>query len=113
MRHASSTTPSSPSSAGRDRTPRPRAAVRAAAPGTAAAPPGAARTPRDSRKTKRRPAAKPLRARLRQDWQLLLMTVPALGLLLVFHYIPTRGNIIAFQDYSPCRGIWDSPFVGF
>jgi putative aldouronate transport system permease protein len=50
---------------------------------------------------------------LRQDWQLLLMTVPALGLLLVFHYIPTLGNIIAFQDYSPYRGIWDSPFVGF
>ena len=41
------------------------------------------------------------------------MTVPALGLLLVFHYIPTLGNIIAFQDYSPYRGIWDSPFVGF
>lgn len=92
---------------------RPRSAVRAAAPDTAAAPQGAACTPRDSRKTKHRPAAKPLRARLRQDWQLLLMTVPALGLLLVFHYIPTLGNIIAFQDYSPYRGIWDSPFVGF
>jgi len=41
------------------------------------------------------------------------MTVPALGLLTVFHYIPTLGNVIAFQDYSPYRGIWDSPFIGF
>ncbi|GAA2311153.1 ABC transporter permease subunit [Nonomuraea roseoviolacea subsp. roseoviolacea] len=53
-----------------------------------------------------------LRARLRRDWQLLLMTVPAIGLLLVFHYVPLLGNVIAFQDYSPYVGIKDSPWVG-
>ncbi|UOE21892.1 sugar ABC transporter permease [Thermobifida halotolerans] len=76
-----------------------------------AGPRSPARTRRDGRETG--PRKKPLRARLRQDWQLLLMTVPALGLLTVFHYIPTLGNVIAFQDYSPYRGIWESPFVGF
>ncbi|MFI6792431.1 ABC transporter permease [Nonomuraea sp. NPDC050383] len=57
-----------------------------------------------------RPAS--LRARLRRDWQLLLMTVPAIGLLIVFHYVPLLGNVIAFQDYSPYVGVKDSPWVG-
>lgn len=54
----------------------------------------------------------PLRARLRRDWPLLLMTLPAVGLLLLFHYVPLLGNIIAFQDYSPYIGFRQSPFVG-
>jgi putative aldouronate transport system permease protein len=61
---------------------------------------------------RRRARANPLRARLRRDWQLLLMTVPAIGLLLLFHYVPLFGNVIAFQDYSPYVGIKDSPWVG-
>ncbi|MEU9830289.1 ABC transporter permease subunit [Streptosporangium sp. NPDC048047] len=54
----------------------------------------------------------PFRDRLRRDWQLLLMTVPAIGLLIVFHYVPLLGNVIAFQDYSPYVGVADSPWVG-
>ncbi|MEU6738891.1 ABC transporter permease subunit [Streptosporangium sandarakinum] len=54
----------------------------------------------------------PFRGRLRRDWQLLLMTLPAVGLLIVFHYVPLLGNVIAFQDYSPYVGIADSPWVG-
>jgi putative aldouronate transport system permease protein len=54
----------------------------------------------------------PFRARLRRDWQLLLMTVPAIGLLAVFHYTPTLGNVIAFQNYNPWDGVWGSPWVG-
>ncbi|MBO3749084.1 sugar ABC transporter permease [Streptosporangiaceae bacterium NEAU-GS5] len=41
------------------------------------------------------------------------MTLPAIGLLALFHYVPTFGNIIAFQDYSTVDGILHSPFVGF
>ncbi len=59
------------------------------------------------------PRRPPLRYRLRRDWPLLLMTTPAVGLLVVFHYIPVLGNVIAFQDYSPWTGIRGSPFVGF
>src|SRR3954453_3699561 len=44
------------------------------------------------------------RARLRRDWPLLAMTAPAALLLLVFHYAPTPGNLIAFQDYNPFLG---------
>jgi len=61
----------------------------------------------------------PLRARLRRDWPLLVMTAPAALVLLVFHYLPTIGNIIAFQDYSPFFGdsapeaFLNSEWIGF
>jgi len=32
------------------------------------------------------------------------MTAPAALLLLVFHYLPTVGNVIGFQDYNPFLG---------
>jgi putative aldouronate transport system permease protein len=50
-------------------------------------------------------------ARLRRDWPLLLMCVPAMVLLLVFHYVPALGNVIAFQDYNPFAG--DDPLEAF
>ncbi|MEV0090757.1 ABC transporter permease subunit [Streptomyces sp. NPDC050738] len=66
------------------------------------------------------PSAKvPLRRRFRRDRTLILMTVPALLLVLVFNYIPILGNITAFQDYDPyvsTNGITamaHSPWVGF
>jgi putative aldouronate transport system permease protein len=53
------------------------------------------------------------RQRLRRDRVLLLMTAPALGLLLVFNYIPLLGNVVAFQDYDVYGGgITGSAFVG-
>jgi putative aldouronate transport system permease protein len=52
------------------------------------------------------------RVRFRRDWPLLLMVAPVIVLLLLFHYLPTLGNVIAFQDYSPYVGIRDSEFVG-
>ncbi|WP_112139392.1 ABC transporter permease [Glycomyces dulcitolivorans] len=51
--------------------------------------------------------------RLRHDWPLLLMTVPALAQLALFFYWPSSWNIIAFMDYSPYRSFWENPFVGF
>ena len=51
--------------------------------------------------------------RLRRDAPLLLMTIPAVLLLMVFAYLPMLGNVIAWQDYSPYVGIRESPFVGW
>jgi putative aldouronate transport system permease protein len=63
-------------------------------------------------RTKKRAAANlPVAARLRRDWPLLLMCVPAMLLLAVFHYLPALGNVIAFQDYNPFAG--DSPLQAF
>lgn len=54
-----------------------------------------------------------LRSRFRRDLPLLLMTVPAVALLVVFAYVPMLGNVIAWQDYSPYVGILNSPFIGW
>jgi len=41
------------------------------------------------------------------------MLLPFFVYFVVFHYIPLFGNIIAFKRYSPARGIFESPWVGF
>ncbi|MFB4271483.1 ABC transporter permease [Nonomuraea sp. GTA35] len=65
-----------------------------------------------------RPAAPPRRAtpkasRLRRDGLLLLLGVPGLLVILLFHYVPMLGNVIAFKDYQPFLGIWEAPWAGF
>ncbi|THV30607.1 ABC transporter permease [Glycomyces paridis] len=50
--------------------------------------------------------------RLRHDWPLLLMTLPALAQLAVFFYWPSSWNIIAFMDYKTYRPFWENQFVG-
>ncbi|MFJ8822777.1 ABC transporter permease [Streptomyces sp. NPDC102467] len=58
------------------------------------------------------------RIRLRRDRALILMTLPALGLLVLFNYIPLLGNVVAFQDYDPyastngVTAIFHSPWLG-
>lgn len=54
-----------------------------------------------------------LRARLRRDRMLLLFVLPGLALLLLFHYIPLAGNVIAFKNYLPFLGVGGSQWVGF
>jgi putative aldouronate transport system permease protein len=50
--------------------------------------------------------------RLLRDRVLVLVALPGIILLLVFHYLPWLGNVIAFQDYQPYVSILDSPWVG-
>ncbi|MFF4691834.1 ABC transporter permease [Streptomyces sp. NPDC001307] len=59
------------------------------------------------------PARLNWRIRLRRDKSLLLMTVPAVVLLLVFNYVPLFGILTAFQEYDPLVGVWHSDWVGF
>ncbi|MDT0609559.1 ABC transporter permease [Streptomyces lancefieldiae] len=59
-----------------------------------------------------------LRLRFRRDRVLLLMTLPAILLVLLFNYVPILGNVVAFQEYDPYisdNGIVSmlhSPWVG-
>ncbi|WP_327719679.1 ABC transporter permease subunit [Streptomyces sp. NBC_00490] len=59
-----------------------------------------------------------LKLRFRRDRTLILMTLPAVVLVLVFNYLPILGNVVAFQDYDPyisdngIVSILHSPFVG-
>jgi putative aldouronate transport system permease protein len=50
--------------------------------------------------------------RLRRDRSLLLMTVPAVALLVVFNYVPLFGLLTVFQDYDPLVGVWHSDWIG-
>ncbi|GGU78031.1 ABC transporter permease [Lentzea flava] len=60
-----------------------------------------------------RPARLSWRIRLRRDRSLILMTLPAVVLLLVFNYVPLFGLATAFQEYDPLAGVWQSPWAGF
>jgi putative aldouronate transport system permease protein len=43
---------------------------------------------------------------------LLLLGLPGALALVLFHYVPLLGNVIAFQDYQPYLGIGESEWVG-
>lgn len=51
-------------------------------------------------------------SRLCSQWQLMVMSVPMLLYVLFFNYGPMWGWVTAFQDYTPKKGLFGSPFVG-
>ena len=59
-----------------------------------------------------RPARLNWRVRLRRDRSLILMTLPAVALLVVFNYVPLFGLATAFQEYDPLAGVWQSTWAG-
>ncbi|MFD9431400.1 ABC transporter permease [Streptomyces sp. NPDC060002] len=92
----------------------PRSRAEADEPGKTPVAPGGATGPR----RKRSSGKLGLRVRLRRDRVLLLMTLPAIVLILLFNYVPILGNVVAFQDYDPyvsdngIVAIFHSPWVG-
>lgn len=54
----------------------------------------------------------PLARRMWKERWTYVFILPGLLFFLVFCYVPLLGNVVAFQDYSPFRGIFDSTFVG-
>jgi putative aldouronate transport system permease protein len=51
--------------------------------------------------------------RLVRDRVLLLFALPGIALILLFHYLPLLGNLIAFEDYQPFLGFTGSDWTGF
>ena len=47
------------------------------------------------------------------NYDLYLMLIPVLIWYFLFRYLPIYGVQIAFKDFMPFKGIWDSPWVGF
>lgn len=47
-----------------------------------------------------------------RDWHLYLLILPGLLYFIVFKYFPMFGLLMAFQDFSPFLGFFDSPWVG-
>lgn len=50
---------------------------------------------------------------VRTNYDLYLMILPALVLLVIFHYLPMYGATIAFKDFNLMEGILRSPWIGF
>lgn len=50
---------------------------------------------------------------IKRNRTLYLMLVPAMGLVLLFSYIPLVGIYYAFTNYNYADGLFGSPFVGF
>jgi putative aldouronate transport system permease protein len=57
-----------------------------------------------------------LLVRLGQDYKkhkyVYWMLIPVMLYYLIFHYIPMFGQVIAFQNFRPARGIFQSQWVG-
>lgn len=51
-------------------------------------------------------------AKLWRDRLLVLFALPGFLVLALYHYVPILGNVIAFKNYRPYRGIADSDWVG-
>jgi putative aldouronate transport system permease protein len=47
------------------------------------------------------------------NWQVYLMLIPVLAYYVIFHYGPMYGLQIAFKDYNPVQGFWNSAWRGF
>lgn len=69
--------------------------------------------------SKRTPATMATASKWRRIWQglkrdhmLYLIASPMLLFFIIFKYVPMWGILIAFKNYTPYVGFWDSPWVG-
>lgn len=54
-----------------------------------------------------------VRRDFKMNKSLLLLAMPVVAWYIIFHYLPMFGVVIAFKNYSPMKGIFDSPWTGF
>ncbi|SFL73633.1 putative aldouronate transport system permease protein [Paenibacillus sp. 1_12] len=55
---------------------------------------------------------RPLLSDIRRDKYLYMLILPGVVFFIIFKYFPMWGIIIAFQEYSPYAGVWNSEWVG-
>lgn len=56
---------------------------------------------------------KSIRSRIWRDRQLYLFLLIPIAYVIIFHYVPMGGIVIAFKDFSVRKGILGSDWVGF
>ena len=61
---------------------------------------------------KQRQRRRPVWKRIARDWQIYVLLLPTIVYFLIFHYYPMYGAQIAFRNFIPIKGIWESPWVG-
>ncbi len=55
---------------------------------------------------------KPLAHRLKDYWQIYVLLLPAVVHIFLFNYLPMYGLQIAFRNFKPKLGFWNSAWVG-
>ena len=50
-------------------------------------------------------------AYIKRYWPLYVMLLPVIIYLFIFNYVPMGGLSLAFKDFDPWLGIWDSPWA--
>lgn len=50
--------------------------------------------------------------RFKRDRTMLMLALPGVIAILLFHYIPLLGNVVAFKDYQPYLSVTEAPWVG-
>lgn len=63
-------------------------------------------------KPKNESAITSLKKGLYRSRYLYILFLPVIAYYAIFHYAPMYGLIIAFKNYHPVLGIWDSPWAG-
>lgn len=53
-----------------------------------------------------------LKRSLRRDWQLYTLAILPLAYFLIFRYLPTAGNIIAFRTFQPGGSLFGNQWAG-
>lgn len=51
--------------------------------------------------------------KIKRNWALLVMLIPATVMVVLFNYIPMAGIVVAFKKYNYQAGIFGSKWVGF
>lgn len=51
--------------------------------------------------------------KVRRERWMYAFVLPGFVFFVVFRYLPLLGNVIAFEDYSPYLGFFNSRWVGF
>lgn len=64
-------------------------------------------------KNMKKPLGVRIKTDLKKNWTIYVLFIPVFVFFGLFFYWPMHGLLMAFQDYSPFRGIWGSEWVGF
>lgn len=48
----------------------------------------------------------------KREFPLHIMLIPSLFFIIVYHYLPIFGIVMAFQKFNPISSFWKSPFIG-
>lgn len=54
-----------------------------------------------------------LLTRMKREKYIYLLLLPGVLYFIIYRYVPMAGLVIAFKDYNPFSGFWDSEWVGF